>query len=40
MTQPDLCPQCKQQTMPGIEKDSAVSARACQNCGYVEELNK
>lgn len=34
----DRCPKCNEFQMPVIAKDSHHTARACQNCGYVEEL--
>lgn len=33
----DACPECKQKAMHDWEPDSKETARACQNCGYVEE---
>lgn len=34
----DECPKCGQDQMPRIHVDSQATARACQNCGFVQEL--
>ena len=33
----DECPVCKKKQLPPYGKNSIATARACQNCGYVEE---
>lgn len=35
----DLCPKCGMNQMPKWGADTQATARACQNCGHVEELN-
>ena len=35
----DKCPGCGLMQMPRIDPDSMATARACQSCGFIEELN-
>jgi uncharacterized Zn finger protein len=32
------CPKCGSHGMPAIQAGSQATARACQNCGWVQEL--
>lgn len=34
----DICPKCKNQTMPPIKTNEGATARCCQWCAFVEEL--
>jgi hypothetical protein len=34
----DVCPHCGAPQMPPVAPDSLATARACQACGWVEEL--
>lgn len=36
----DKCPQCGEYRMPFIRENEHPTARACQNCFYIEELPK
>jgi len=36
----DRCPKCKNLGLPKVTDDSRATARACQGCGYVDELNQ
>jgi len=35
----DVCPSCGKPQLPPLKVGSIARARACQSCGYVQELN-
>jgi len=35
----DVCPECGKNQLPPLKVGSVAQARACQSCGYVQELN-